>query len=353
MAESELKQAQDDELVLLLRDALPVIDRDLAVREFPLHQRTFQAAIEFVQHCVLFVREAGNDEATPGNSQEFIATRWFSVIFYHVDQWYRDRYGAALDQKASNHITGVIEIMNTPFELRVPTMRTRPGEPGKTVWIGIPDGVREDESPIDWVIAGPNVGRFDEEDRARAITEVTQTADRLRYIRTSLMAVTHGDSKLVGLMAGVLPRLEHAASLLIETRRESVQQAYWEMQLACEQALKALSQQQTGAFRETHDLFTLYDATEPKPAFERELLKDMPRWRETAEMRYGVGELDGRHLCIKAYRSVLSIVAGSVRSMKKMGIGHAEFEIQRPPWFEIADEVRQSASLASLDKTEG
>jgi hypothetical protein len=166
------------------------------------------------------------------------------------------------------------------------------------------------------------------------------------------MAVSHGDNDLVGLMAGILPRLENAASFLIATSRESVQHAYWEMQLACEHALKALSQQQTSTFRETHDLFTLYDATEPKPAFTRDTLKQMPPWRETAEMRYGVGDRDGRRLCIKTYRTVLAIVAGSVRSMKKMGIGHAEFEIQRPPWFEITDEVRQSASTAS-QKTEG
>jgi hypothetical protein len=177
LTDREVKYGHEDELAVHLREALPVIDRNLAAREFPLHQRILQAALEFVQHCVLSVQEVGNDEVSPGDTQEFIATRWFSVIYHHVDQWYRDRYGAALDQKVSKHITGVIEIADTPFELRVPTMRTRPGKPGKTVWIGIPDGIREDENAIEWVIAGPNIHRLDEEERVLATTDATQTAN--------------------------------------------------------------------------------------------------------------------------------------------------------------------------------
>lgn len=344
MADGEVTQGEENQLAAHLREALPMIDRHLAVREFPLDDRTFQAAIEYVQNFVLAISEGKDDGAPPGDIREFVATRWFSAIFHQVDQWYRERYGAAFDQKHDKHITGVVEIADTPFALQVPTMRSRPGKPGETVWISIPDGVRDDEHPIEWVTARPNIEKLDEEDRSPAIAEVMQTADRLRFIRTSLMAVPHGDEKLVGLMAGILPRLEHAAALLIETRAESVQHAYWEMQLACEHVLKALCQQQTGAFRESHDLFTLYDETDPKPAFARDILKRMPPWRETAAMRYGVGDRNGRRSCLNTYRHTLAIVAGSVRAMTKMEIGHAEFEIKRPPWFEIADEVRRSAS---------
>ena len=344
MTNGEVMQNEEDGIVAHLRAALPIIDRDLASREFPLVDRTFQAAIEYVQQFVLAVRENGRGEAPPGDTSEFIVTRWFSAIFHQVDQWYHERYGAALDHKAHKYITGVVEIADTPFALRVPTTRARPGKLGETVWIGFPDGVRDDERPIEWVIAGPNIEKLDEEDRARAIAEATQTADRLRYIRTSLMAVSHCDKKLDGLIAGILPRLENAASLLTEMRAGSVQHAYWEMQLACEHALKALHQQQAGAFRETHDLYTLYDATNPKPAFARDVLKRMPPWRETIAMRYGVGDRSGRRLCLKSYRDTLTVVAGSIRSMEKMGIGQAEFELKRPPWFEIADKMRRSAS---------
>ena len=107
-----------------------------------------------------------------------------------------------------------------------------------------------------------------------------------------------------------------------------MQQAYWELQLACENALKALQQQLTGKFNPIHDLFVLYDGTSPPPALKRDLLKRVPRWEETIDLRYGQGNRNNRTECMKCYRAVLGIVAGAVRSMKKLGIGQGELEIQ-------------------------
>jgi hypothetical protein len=58
----------------------------------------------------------------------------------------------------------------------------------------------------------------------------------------------------------------------------------------------------------------------------------MPRWEETVDLRYGQGNRGNRAQCLKSYQAVLAIVAGSVRSMRRHGIGKAEFEIRRPPW---------------------
>ena len=129
-----------------------------------------------------------------------------------------------------------------------------------------------------------------------------------------------------------MPRLERAAQLLLEPKPKTVQQAYWELQLACEHALKALQQQQAGTFKETHNLFFLYDGANPAPAFKRDLLKQMPDWKETVALRYGQGSRESRANCLKCYRAVLAIVAGAVRSMRSFNIGSAEFEVQRPPW---------------------
>jgi hypothetical protein len=336
----EVKDGNEDQLLAYLREVLPEIDRELVRREVSLDDRTFQAAIDFTQLCVLEVHESGTAKAAPGDVKAFIATRWFATIFYHVEQWYRDLYGEALDRKPDKYITGIVEIAGTPFALRVPTVRTRPGTPGETIWVAFPDSVHKDERALDWVVNGPNVDKLNKKDQTKASQDAWLTAGSLRYIRTSIMSIPHDDEKLVGLIAGIVSRLENAASLLLRTGGEPVQHAYWEIQLACEHALKAASQQQMSTFRETHDLFLLYDALNPKPTFKRDVLKQMPPWRETAEMRYGMGMRNSRRECLATYRAALTIVAGSLRSMKKAGIGKAQFEIRRPPWFEIADKAR-------------
>ncbi|GJE59921.1 HEPN domain-containing protein [Methylobacterium trifolii] len=340
MEGKNLVGGEEDQFVSHIREVLPLIDRIAAVREVGLGDRVFYAAVEYVQNFVIAIDEGDGEAKLTGDSIEFIAKNWFSVAFYHVDSWYRDRYGAALDRKTDNRIKGVVEIAGTPFALDIPTVRTRPGKPGETIWIGFPDGVRDDEFPIAWVEAGPNIDKLDEEDRGLATAEVYETAGKLRYIRTSLMAVAQSDEQLVGLMAGILPRLENAASLLLRPQSVSVQHAYWEMQLACEHALKALRQQQAGTYRETHDLFKLFDDTDPKPEFAREVLKRMPLSRDIADMRYGVGDWRSRRECHRTYRDVLTIVAGTICALRKCGIGRAEFEIGRPPWLKSVGKLR-------------
>ena len=70
----------------------------------------------------------------------------------------------------------------------------------------------------------------------------------------------------------------------------------------------------------------------PAPAFDRNLLKCLPRWEEAADLRYGQGTREDRANFVKCYRATLAIVAGTVRSMEKLGIGSAQFEIARAPW---------------------
>ncbi len=252
---------------------------------------------------------------------DFIATRWFASLYAQVQSWYRDRFGAAFEHEPEARLLGLVSIAGTAFALRIPTVRSRPGRPAETVWIGFPDGVRDDERPIEWIEAPPNLDRLSLKERKAAETETTEVADALRFIRTGLLTVESGDTKLDGLKAGIVPRLEQAARLLLEPKSEAVQHAYWELQLACEHALKVLQQQQAGTFKETHDLFLLYDGAQPPPAFQRNLLMSVPRWKETIDLRYGQGDRDSRTECLMSYRAALTIVAGAVRSMRKWGIG--------------------------------
>ena len=73
--------------------------------------------------------------------------------------------------------------------------------------------------------------------------------------------------------------------------------------MACECALKALLQKKAGRFRETHDLFVLYDDAVPYGfSLNRDLLKNIPTWRKMMELRYGRALAHCcEHLCLGNY----------------------------------------------------
>lgn len=85
MANVQVQQGGEHAIAGQIREVMPYFDRYLALREVPLDHRTFLAAIDYVKEFVIAVRESGGDEQTPGDSRDFIATRWFATIFHHVD----------------------------------------------------------------------------------------------------------------------------------------------------------------------------------------------------------------------------------------------------------------------------
>lgn len=340
-------QSGEEQMAAYMAEVLPSIDKLLVARDIQLPMRPFQATVEFMLGCVISIRDSGDVERAPGAVTDFVVTDGFARLYALVEQWYRDRFGAAMDKTGDKPIFGVVDIAGTAFAISVPTMRIRPGKPGETVHINIPDGVRPDEAPLSWINAGPNFGSFAKPERKQAEEAATTVASALRYVRTSLLATEQTDAKLTGLTSGILPRLEGAAAMLLRSDAAAVQQACWEMQLACEHGLKALAQQQKGTFRQTHDLYRLYDDTDPAAPFKRDLIKSMPPWKETAEMRYGQATFAHRQQGLALYKVTLDIVAGAVRGLTKHEIGDAEFEIGRPPWLAVALE-RRKAEL-SLD----
>ncbi len=320
-----------------IEQVLPDIDRYFADQDVPVTERPLQAAIVFTTNFVLAVQDQGDPSTPPGAPGDFVVSRWFAMLYADVAAWYEKRFPGVMGQQHDDRISGVVMIAGTAFSIRVPAVRMRPGNSEDTIWISFPDGLRDGEHALDWIETPPDFTTLPPRERSEAEDATTAVAGTLRFIRTGLLAVRDGDAKLDGMKGGIMPRLKRAAELLLDRDSRAVQYAYWELQLACEMALKSLSQQRTGTFRETHDLFLLYDdlGSQP-PDFSRDLLKRLPRSGEMSQLRYGQGTRQSRAECVSCYRNALAVVAGSVRSMERLGIGAAEFEIGRLPWMAIS-----------------
>jgi hypothetical protein len=321
-----------------LAPALAIFDNELAETGVPLSERVRLAAQWFARTFVTAVSdEAGQREMSPeefDRSIDWLASRWFRIIYQETERWYQGRYGPALNVVDRDTIRGAILIYSTPFLLRVPFPVSRPGVPGETAWLTFPVALAADESALPWVIKPPIFEGMDTSERAKAEEQARKVAEALRGIKADLMGVGAADAEARSLLKGVIVHLEHAADLALSQQPDNVLRAYWELQMACEVAFKGLLKSRDGGFPETHDLFRLFDALDPDaPIVLRNALKRLPRPDDVLDARYALGTPRGLSGWFKAYHSSLNVLETSVRRRVKLNLRGTGFELARPPWF--------------------
>jgi hypothetical protein len=132
----------------------------------------------------------------------------------------------------------------------------------------------------------------------------------------------------------ILPHLDRAGSLIARDRPEERKHAQWDLQMACELALKLLSEQRSHSFKESHDLYHLYDSLPDGPSpFKRTVLRGIPNWQLMAEWRYGGGPAITTAQAFARYRTALKVVEGvGAVAEHKLRFGGARIEIKRAPY---------------------
>lgn len=316
-----------------LSDHFALIDLELTAENVPLPDRVTRAAIKFVHTFVIAVTSSNGETAeNPGAKGDFLLAPWFRIIYRETLRWYRDRYGDALSARDKT-ATGLVLIFGAPFRLRVPTVVVEPAKPGETVWVRFPGGVLPREEPLEWIEIPPNLTTMAPEARAQVRSSVYQVAGHLRSVRATLMGQPEQQGAFVGFAQGIVTHLEMAAELLFRQQPETIQKAYWEMQMASESALKAFLVRTTGSFRETHDLFHLCDLGLPHGlSLERHLLKRLPRWEDMADLRYAQGVQPSLSNAYEGYLASLEIVDQALMGLGGLRLHDASFEICQAPW---------------------
>lgn len=327
---------QKPTLEAAMAESLDVIDRMLALAGVPLHRRPMSAASEFVDRCVTRVDEIGDGEGVPpGKLTDYATTKWFRVIYKSTQQWYRDRFGEAMEAGQPATHDAIVLIRDTPYLLRVPMTTLEPGTPGESVWLCYHDRVQPDEDVLTWIQRGPIFESLSTKDVKAAHGIVIEIATRIRATYIALLGLGGGsDMKVIELRDAILPYLERAARQLSKADAEDIRLAHWDMQMACELAMKCLAQQRAGTFKETHDLFILYDqmpgALLP---FARKELSKLPNWEVMVDVRYGGGPNFTMRRAFRSYRAAVSIVAATTSALiTRYQLGKAKFHIARAPW---------------------
>ncbi|MBK3800971.1 hypothetical protein GAY33_17350 [Azospirillum brasilense] len=307
----------------------------------PLTERPFRASLEFAETYFQWINEGNEEICKIDDFSDYAASPEFRIIYRHVENWYKGRFGNALVKKNSA-IKGVVMIYGVPFVIKMPTTVVRPGKVGEanlyeSIWVRIPSSVLDSEDIYSWVVDPPNFLAMKSEVKIDLERDVREIASALRSIRTNFMGAG-GEGETLGLQKGTICHLETFVDYIFSQDSTSIQKAYWELQMACETAFKAVSKYKTGKFRETHDLFSLYDdvnAIVPL-SISRDILKSLPRWKETTVLRYAVGSRENLKDCFNCYLTTLRILKALVEDARLggiQGLGSAEFEIGCPPWF--------------------
>lgn len=312
---------------------LRLLDDALASDGVVLRRRPFQAAWQFAQLFILKIRD-GEESVPDLSSSDFVSERWFRFLYHEIESWYRQRYGSAFDAPTSRTVTGLVLIWDTPFALEVPISVTRPGIPGETIWLSFPNGVLDNEDPKDWLSSPPNFDTMTHKELAKVTAASRDIALGLRSVHVKLIGIPSSDPVVRRFLEGVRLHVELAAEHVLSGRQnETISRAYWEIQMACECSYKALLQQKTGDFIETHDLFLLHDAvTSYQPPLRRDLLKGLPRWKDMIERRYGQTSDTSITAFHRAYNTMLQVVGAVLNPIATLRLGNASFEIARAPW---------------------
>jgi len=320
---------------------LDLIDQGLGLDEVAVSQRPFKAACELVDKFIPLINLKDEQPRPPGEISKFCNEEWFKHIYLDVEKWYQKRYPKRAENFKKNSMFGVVLIASTPFEFDVPITESQVEVEGESSWLSFPANLLPNDNVRDWIYNPPNWETYTNDIVRKADKDMNEVATLLRRISSRMIGASLEDEIVKNILAGVRIHLRSAAILINNEGQEgSFARAQWELQMACESAYKGYLQQKNKSFPETHDLFTLNkEADLPNFDSKHQWIKNLPRWWDSANLRYGLGDHPSIIGIFKWYRQSLKIIAGVVENLDGINLSEARLLLQKPPWLEISSDT--------------
>ena len=320
------------EIATILHEALPQIDLALSQANVPISARKLKA-FDIVRDTML---EVSDYEA-------FLLSEVHGRFLIIIEDWYRNRYGDAINNDEEGFFVSILLIHQTPFVMRVPKNFKTPADAPNMVWFGFPASVQSEEDPLSWVQNEGVVGGLSCDDLEAVRKTALETANLVRSIGFDVRSLEHDENLIIAELAGsIRADLQSSARNLCGRNEASLRSAVWDASQATEKAMKLLICRKGQTPPHTHELFKLADQAESlgADAIDRTKLALIPSGSDATNIRYG-GDMT---LCkaANAYSSALSIIRQVVFEAKpdtKYNVREARFKIQRPPWFDFDTNV--------------
>jgi hypothetical protein len=311
----------------IVREQLSVIDDIMAARNVRLIHRPFEAAVLFVNECII--------EIKGDTKEDFLEKRWFADIYEWVEAWYVDRYGSALTKKHEEHEESLVVIFGMPFRVKVPLTICKPDRQGETIWVMFPTSVKDDEELLGWIDAPPNLQNLSIEDVTKLKQDIREVATSIRSIRVNFMTADLESAQLSRLGGSISSHLRKAVGDILAIQPDHLSMAFWEMHLAIEKTIKLYLRQRGISPPNSHDLLALNVLAEAQGEFHnsRAMLYKLPTAEEAIRCRYGENDDITLDRAIKVYQTTIGLINQFSKALNRTFVfDNAEFLIKAPPW---------------------
>lgn len=316
------------EVAAVLHEALPQIDQALSQANVAISARKLKA-FDIVRDTMLKVSDY----------KAFLLSEVHGRLLIIIGDWYRDRYGDAVDDDEDSVFVSMLLVHGTPFAMRVPkNFKTSADEPNM-IWIGFPASVQAEEDPLNWIESRGVVGGLSREELDVVRKAALETANLVRSIGFDVQSLEDEENLSIAELAGsIRADIQSSARNLCERSEAGLRSAAWNASQATEKALKIMIWRKGQTPPHTHELSALAERAENlgAEAIDRGKLALIPSGRDATDVRYG-GEMT-LPKAIDAYGAALSIIRQVLFEAKpdtEYNAREARFKIQRPPWFDF------------------
>lgn len=309
----------------LLEMQLPVFDKILADVRMPLSIRPIQAAIYFVEHCIIKING--------DNKENYLEKEWFRIIYQLINNWYVERYADAIKKNTDHSATGIVLIHNTPFQLKIPLCVNQEKQGEDCRWICMPISILKNEDVTNWIHNKPNMDKLGEDEKEILIKDISFLAESIRLIHINLKC-NYLTSEAFNLAASIPVHLDKAALDIFSLESIRISNSYWETHLALEKSLKILILQNGLKNKKTHNLKELCKIANSIEEINIDV-SDLSLFlsdKESIQMRYG-GKVHSIQEAITNYYNAAKVVAAITRQLKRpFDLKNVRLLIKQPNW---------------------
>ncbi|WP_291915807.1 hypothetical protein [Limnohabitans sp.] len=310
----------------LLNETLPMLDEHFIRQSSPVHSRPFEAARFIVDHMIV--------EITGDSKDDYLSKPWFSGIYLPVIRWYEQRYGAEIAHPKNPMVHGLVSHFGALYALRVELVLSEVDCEGHR-WIKFPKEVQLDENPYNWLFAPPRLEDLKPSRRTSLLETSRGVANRLRSINNGLRSATYPNEVNRRMASTILRHLEKAALDATSRNDESSTFVPWELQMACEKAIKTYLSQRKITYPATHDLRTLNKLAEPSHSWQgaSKLLAAFPLEPRVMRWRYAEITPPTQAELWRMYGAAVELIEGYAdRLTKTFTFNSFAVKLKTAPW---------------------
>lgn len=325
-------------LISELSPWLRAIDDELAALETALADRPLKALIRLFRYEALEVR-SGEETIDASSIASHGSSEWFAVLYDAVHGWYEQRYSIeAVAAQPVRPLQGLLTIWGTPFGLAVPAQRGKVEQPGETAWMYFEEGVHASEPALEWVRHGPDFAKIAAGERETIQQDAQAIAGQLRFLEFRRLSAKVDDPEVRKLIAVACSYVQQAAKRILTGREDERGQAWFDLQMTAESALKAQLRHSTGKQPHIHSIPDLVkDARKAGVTVEDEWIEEWPAFSEVSEWRYGQGTPGSLPSFYNTYRNTLRIAQGSLANLPTLLVPGFGILLRYAPWKRVHD----------------